>query len=108
MLLAALGNYILFKALNLELSMLAAIFLLLALQVASVPPALPGKIGIYEYTVILSLAVLGIDRNVALGYGLLLHIVAFAPKLVLGALFIGDIEWRRAPARGDEREGELQ
>lgn len=87
-----LTNYFLFKACRLPLSIGAALFLLLILQVGNIPPSVPGKIGIFEYAVILALSVFSVGRSQALSYGLVLHVVAFLPKIVLGLIFMAQLD----------------
>ena len=84
----ALSNYFVFWALGLKLSFWAALIVLLTLQVASIPPSSPGKLGIFEYMVILALAVYGIGKTEALGYAVLLHLVVYVPKIVMGGWFV--------------------
>jgi hypothetical protein len=83
-----LTNFLLFKAFHINLSFWAALFVLLAVQVGNIPPSAPGKIGIFEYAVILALSIFHVSKNQALSYGLMLHLVAFLPKIVLGFLFL--------------------
>lgn len=92
-----LTNFFLFKAFHLNLSFFVALFLLLAIQVANIPPSVPGKIGIYEYAVILALSLFGISKSQALSYGIMLHLVAYLPKILLGLIFISstDISLRK-------------
>ena len=80
--------FFLFKAFNLELSFLAGLFLLLAIQVGNIPPSVPGRIGIYEYVVILALSLFNISKSQALSYGIMLHLVAYLPKILLGFIFL--------------------
>jgi len=80
--------FFLFKAFNLKLSFLAGLFLLLAIQVAKIPPSVPGKIGIFEYAVILALSLFNISKGHALSYGIALHLVSFLPKILLGLVFL--------------------
>jgi hypothetical protein len=88
----ALTNFLLFKAFHISLSFWAALFVLMAIQIGNVPPSAPGRIGIFEYAVILALSVFDIHKSQALSYGLLLHVVAFLPKILLGMFFIGSID----------------
>jgi len=67
----------------------AALFVLLVRQLGEIPPAAPGKIGIFEYTVIVALAAFGIARTPALSYAVMLHLVAQVPKIILGGAFVG-------------------
>ena len=46
-------NYVLFLALGLSLSPVAAVFLTVILRIGSAPPSLPGKVGLVQYLVTL-------------------------------------------------------
>lgn len=106
MILAATTNYLLFLALGLSLPPVAALFLLIVLQVGIVPPSLPGKLGVFNYLVVLGLSVYSIDRTIALGYSLVLYVVAFVPKVLLGAGMLMTSGWREyLPGSGVDREG---
>jgi len=87
LLVAALTNYLLFLAFDLRLPFVAALFLLVLTQAGSVPPSLPGKIGIFNYLTVVGLGTFGVDRGTALGYSILLYAVALLPKVILGAAF---------------------
>lgn len=87
-----LTNYILFLAFGLHLSPAAALVVLLALQVANLPPSTPGKVGIFQYAVILALGWFGVEKDAALAYGLVLHVVAFLPKIILGLIYISRLD----------------
>ena len=86
--LQVLSNYFVFLALGLKLSYWAALVVFLTLQVGSIPPSSPGKIGVFEVMVILALAVYGIEKAEALGYAVLLHLVVYVPKIVMGGWFV--------------------
>ncbi len=88
LLLAAATNYLLFLAFGLHLPPIAALFLLIVLQVGIAPPSVPGKIGVFNYLVVLALSVYAVNTSVALSYSLVLYAVAFLPKIVLGALIL--------------------
>jgi len=77
------------RALRLELTVGAALFVLLVRQLGEIPPAAPGKIGIFEYTVIVALAAFGVARTPALSYAVMLHLVSQVPKIILGGAFVG-------------------
>ncbi|MCI1858619.1 MAG: flippase-like domain-containing protein [Sporolactobacillus sp.] len=47
-------------------------------------PASPGSVGLFEYSVIIGLAGLGINQNAALGAGLLLHLIQYVALLPMG------------------------
>lgn len=77
------------RAFRLEVTLGAALFVLLVRQVGNLPPAAPGRIGIFEYTVIVALAAFGMARTPALSYAVMLHVVAQVPKIILGGAFVG-------------------
>ena len=81
-------NYLLFLAFDIHLSIFEALVLLVILIIGSLPPAVPGRIGIFEYSVIIGLSFWGIPKGIALGYGLVLHLVVFLPKLILGGWYL--------------------
>ncbi len=87
-----LSNYFLFLAFGFHLSIWVALFLLLALQVGNIPPSSPGKVGIFEYAVILALSLFAVDKNQALSYGLVLHAVTYLPKILLGMLYFARLD----------------
>jgi uncharacterized protein (TIRG00374 family) len=106
-LLAASTNYIVFLALGLHLSFLAAVFLLVVLQVGVAVPSSPGKIGVFHYLCLLALSVFSVERSLALSYGLLLYFVAFLPPILLGAFFLWweNVTWQRLRRGALEVEG---
>jgi glycosyltransferase 2 family protein len=79
----------LFQAFHLDLPLGAGLFVIMVRQIANVAPAAPGRIGIFEYTVIVALAAYGVARSPALSFALVLHVIAQVPKLVLGLFFLG-------------------
>lgn len=85
--LGAAINGMLMRAMGLNLPLAAPLFLLLVLQVGISVPSVPGKLGVFQYLVILALAPFGVGKGVALTYSLVLYLVAFSPHLVFGTLF---------------------
>jgi hypothetical protein len=96
-----------FRAVGLTLGFGPALIVLLAIQVVSLPPSAPGKIGVYEYAVILALAAFGIARSEALAYGLILHLTASLPKIILGLVYLSGskigLRTIRAAEAGDKQ-----
>jgi uncharacterized protein (TIRG00374 family) len=80
--------YFLFKAFNFSLSFWAALFVLLVRQIGNIPPSTPGKVGIFEFAVILALSVFAVSKSQALSYAVILHAVAYLPKILLGLFFV--------------------
>ncbi|MBU4329978.1 MAG: hypothetical protein KKB53_05665, partial [Acidobacteria bacterium] len=56
------------------------------------PPSAPGKVGIFQYAVILALGWFGVEKDAALAYGLVLHVTAFLPKIILGLVYISRLD----------------
>jgi uncharacterized membrane protein YbhN (UPF0104 family) len=80
----ALTNLAVLKALSLPGSPGVALFLLAVLQLGVAVPSVPGRIGVFEGLCVLALTFVGIDASLALGYGLVLHIVMLLPPVSLG------------------------
>jgi uncharacterized protein (TIRG00374 family) len=83
-LLGALTNLALFKAFGLPLSMGIALLLLAVLQIGVALPSVPGRIGVFEGLCLVTLGLFGVEANLALGYGVVLHAVVILPPVVLG------------------------
>lgn len=86
--LGGLTNYLILLALNLPIAFISAFVLLAVLQVGGFVPSSPGRIGVFQYLCIVTLALFGIDKGVGLTYGILLYLVAYAPPMLLGILFL--------------------
>jgi len=82
----------LFYAFKIAVPPWSSLFVLLLLVAGRFPPSLPGRIGIYEYAVILALAPFGVNRAVALSYAIMLHLVTCLPRIILGAIFTTGIK----------------
>lgn len=92
--LAAAANQILLRAFAIDVPLSAGFALLVVLQAGSVPPSLPGRLGIYNYLTVLTLGLYGVHRTEAAPYSIALYVIAYVPKLVLGALVAADPTWR--------------
>lgn len=86
--LSAFANYLLLEAFGLHLPATAALLVLVLIQAGSVPPSLPGKIGIFNYLTVVALAVFGVDRETGLAYSIALYGVALLPKVLAGAVLL--------------------
>jgi uncharacterized protein (TIRG00374 family) len=100
---------ILFRAFDLKLFFMEALVLQLVVVVGMSIPSVPGKIGIFEYTVILALSMFGVDEGTALSFGLMLHVGAYLPKIILGFVFMAslNISIKKAEAELGKFEGEV-
>ena len=83
-----LTNYVAMLALGIQLPFWVAVVLLLALQLGTKLPGAPADIGIFHYVAVLVLTSFGVDRAVALSYGLALHAMVYLFPALLGAIVI--------------------
>ncbi|MDE3090794.1 MAG: flippase-like domain-containing protein [Chloroflexota bacterium] len=95
--LGASTNYIVFAALGLNLSVWAALLLLVVLQVGVAVPSSPGRIGVFHYLVVLALSIFGIAKEIALGYSVVLYLVVYVPIAVIGGycLWREKVTWQK-------------
>jgi uncharacterized protein (TIRG00374 family) len=96
---ALLTNWLIIIALAIPLvhpgeRVTASLLILIGLIAGIVVPAIPGRIGVFEYICVLALGVFGINQTPALTYGILLHSVVFFPTIVLGAVGLLGMSWK--------------
>jgi uncharacterized protein (TIRG00374 family) len=80
--------FLLFEALDLELSFWAALIIQMVIGLGVILPAAPGYVGTFEYFTVLGLALFGITQEAAFAYALLAHICQFIPVTVVGLFFV--------------------
>ncbi|MCP4542493.1 MAG: flippase-like domain-containing protein [Chloroflexi bacterium] len=93
-------NYTLLGAVGVRPSVLAALFLLIVLQIGVAVPSSPGRIGVFHYLCVQALAVFGIGGANALSYAFILHLISVILPVAMGAVLswrLGVMLWR-APA----------
>jgi len=83
-----LNNQFALLALGIHLPLTASLLVLIVLQAGISIPSVPGRLGVFEYICVLTLAVFGISQTVAFTYGVLLHSILFIPPTLLGLFFI--------------------
>jgi uncharacterized protein (TIRG00374 family) len=79
--------FLLFEALNLNLSFWAALIVQTVIGLGVILPAAPGYVGNFEYFAVLSLAIFGIGQEISFAYALLAHICQFVPVTAVGLFF---------------------
>jgi uncharacterized protein (TIRG00374 family) len=97
-LMAAATNWIIALALGIRLPLSASLLLLVVLQISAVVPipTSPGRVGLFHYLCVITLAIFGLQRDVALAYGLVLHVLTYLPMAVGGpiCLWLENYDWR--------------
>lgn len=94
---SAFTNYLVFLALELVLPFWASLLLLVVLQVGTAVPSSPGRIGIFQYLAILTLSIFAVNKDVALGYSIILYLVVYGPLVLIGGycLWREKITWQK-------------
>jgi uncharacterized protein (TIRG00374 family) len=94
---STLTNALVFLALGLAVPLWASLLLLVVLQVGTAVPSSPGRIGVFQYLVILTLSIIAMDKNVTLGYSLVLYLVIFVPIVLIGGycLWHERVTWQK-------------
>lgn len=87
------ANYCCLVALGLEPAALAALLVLVVLQLGTAVVTSPGGLGVFEYLCVVALAAFDVPRSDAAAYGVLLHGVAYLPPVATG---VGIAAWRTA------------
>jgi uncharacterized protein (TIRG00374 family) len=83
--LGASTNYLVFLAFDLRLSFLPALFLLVVLMAGVSVPSVPGRFGVFHYLTVISLALFGISKDLALVCGIVLHLITYIPTVLVGS-----------------------
>jgi hypothetical protein len=79
-------NLILLGAVGAPYSWLAALFLLVVLQLGVAVPSSPGRVGVYHYLAVQSLAIFEVPQATAVSYAILLHLISIILPAVVGAV----------------------
>ncbi len=94
---SAFTNYLVFLAMDLTLPFWASLLLLVVLQVGTAVPSSPGRVGVFQYLAILTLSIFSVDKDVALGYSIVLYLVVYLPMVLIGGycLWREKITWKK-------------
>jgi glycosyltransferase 2 family protein len=84
----AISFWFVMLAFDLELSPIAALFVVIAVGLAMILPSSPGSLGVFEAAAVLALGAYGVSDSRALSYAIVLHAVNFFPYLVVGFLVL--------------------
>ena len=85
---AALTAWITGIALHIRLSYTACLLLVAVLQISAVVPipTSPGRVGLFHYLCVISLAVFDVEWDLALSFGLVLHFIVYLPMTIGGPI----------------------
>ena len=102
------------RSIGLHFGLDHALFILMVINLAIMAPAAPGNIGTFEFSAMLALGYLGVDRAPALSFALIYHFVQMIPLTLAGILALPILginlgELRRGDAdveKGDRKDDE--
>ncbi|NOX62008.1 MAG: flippase-like domain-containing protein [Chloroflexi bacterium] len=84
-------NLLLMQSLGLSRSWLAAILVVLIIQIGVSVPLAPGQIGVFEALAVFALSLTGVSFEQALAFGILLHILVLGVPMIFGLFWL----WRQ-------------
>ncbi|GAB1421148.1 lysylphosphatidylglycerol synthase transmembrane domain-containing protein [Anaerolineales bacterium] len=84
----ALVYWIVMFAFQIDLPYSVALITVGAVNLAGVLPASPGQVGVWEFFVMLVLGAVGITRETALAYAIVVHIIIWSTVTFLGFFFL--------------------
>jgi glycosyltransferase 2 family protein len=86
--LTVLLNQMILWSLGICVPPVAPVVLVVVLQIGGRLPSSPASVGVFHYLSVLVLSLFGVDKKVALGYGVILHLVTYLPASLLGLFFL--------------------
>jgi glycosyltransferase 2 family protein len=91
----AVGAILVASSLGIELGLLDALFVAAVVNLGSAIPSSPGYVGTYHWLGVESLGMLGIGREEALAFSILLHATWYVPTTLVGVSILAlRIDWR--------------
>lgn len=102
-----LSGWFVAQGLGMSLSLATMIVLFLAaVFFTSAAPSLPGAVGTFDFAVIQTLDLFGIDKTTAIAFALVMHVILFLPSTVI-ALLVLPREGVRSLTSGQPAVGKL-
>lgn len=93
--LSILVPFYIFAAFNMDLGIVEAAVIHIVVTIATTPPSTPGKIGVFNGVVALTLLSLGLDDEaVIISYSIVFYLVVVVPQIVLGIIAAARTDWR--------------
>jgi uncharacterized protein (TIRG00374 family) len=96
---AAATNLIVLRGFALPVPAIAALVLLVVLQIGTAVVSVPGNVGVFHYLTVVTLAAWGVSKPTALAAAIVLHAVSLGPKVVLGAFTMAVMRRSSSDAR---------
>jgi hypothetical protein len=85
----AVGAFLVARSLDIELSLVEALFVAAVMNLGVAIPSSPGFVGTYEWLGVTSLGLLGVSASQALAFSILLHAAWYVPTTLVGGAALG-------------------
>ncbi|MDI6641458.1 MAG: lysylphosphatidylglycerol synthase transmembrane domain-containing protein [Elusimicrobiota bacterium] len=82
--LSSLGTYLCLNAVSINIGILPAVVVFAVTSLNFALPASPANLGTYEFFAITAVSIFGVDKNSALSFALLSHLISWLPITLLG------------------------
>jgi uncharacterized protein (TIRG00374 family) len=84
----ALLLWLTLRAFHITVPFAGAILLIAVLNLGMAVPSTPGYVGVFDYLMVLTLALYNIPRTQAVAASLVFHAIAFVPITIIGLVYI--------------------
>jgi uncharacterized protein (TIRG00374 family) len=79
--------YFIFLSLKIDIQFFVSLFSVIIANLAGLIPASPGQLGIYEASMVFALSIFGVNKEVALGSALIIHLLTYLVIIIFGVIF---------------------
>jgi uncharacterized protein (TIRG00374 family) len=93
---AAFSAWLLMIGFGLHLSFVAAVLVVITVNLSQIVPSLPAGLGVFEAATVVGLRAYGVADSRALSYALVLHAINFVPYVVAGPLLLRPGRFRQS------------
>ena len=76
--------FFLVKSFNVSISLSDAVIIIVIVSVGILVPTTPGAVGLFEFIIVKSLVLLGLEYNLALVIAIIAHFIMFVPIMIVG------------------------
>jgi len=92
--------FYIFAAFNMSLGIVEAAVVHIVVTIATTPPSTPGKIGVFNGAVALTLLSFGLDDEaIIISYSIVFYLVVVIPQIILGIIAAARTDWRWGKAK---------
>jgi uncharacterized membrane protein YbhN (UPF0104 family) len=95
----AASTWFVMRGFHLGLSIVAALLLVIATNLAQILPSSPSAIGVFEAAALVALGAYGIPESTALSCALVIHVLNFLPFIAIGLFLLRDSMRTRGAAQ---------